>query len=118
MYSFKMDAQREWVCLDVSGTLSVGQADSLSRELHEHAEAARERFGRFRMLADLRSAGSMPADVAARFPQPGEVLKGERERYAVIVETSLAKVNARRWFDDVRFQPFLSANAAETWLAA
>lgn len=118
MFVFKVDEQKKLVRLEVSGIMSVSEAEKLNEEILANASAARRQFGSFRLLVDARLFPVQPADTASSFNPPSEVLKGDSDRYAVVVGSSLSKLQADRILGDARTRTFSSLNEAESWLLA
>ncbi|MDR6850579.1 hypothetical protein J2Y54_000072 [Sphingomonas sp. BE123] len=74
-------------------------------------------FGRVRVLADLRNAPIRTQDAADRMRAGNLRLYRAGDRVALIVESSLLKMQLRRTL--VAYQNiFVSPNAAETWATA
>ena len=116
MFKFRVDDQKKLVYLEVSGLMSVEEADKLSDELLANASAARRRFGSFRVLVDGRQSPVQPAATMARYKPPQEVLDTEEDRYAIVVGSMLSKLQTDRSFDDDRIGVFLELDSAEAWL--
>jgi len=78
---------------------------------------ARLRFGKVRVLADLRNSPIRTQESAERMRTGNLALYRDGDRVALIVESSLLKMQLRRTL--VEYQNiFLSPSAAETWLTA
>ena len=78
---------------------------------------ARLRFSRVRVLADLRNSPIRTQEAAERMRMGNLALYRTGDRVALIVESSLLKMQLRRTL--VEYQNiFLSPHAAETWLTA
>lgn len=78
---------------------------------------ARLRFGKVRVLADLRNSPIRTQEAAERMRTGNLALYRDGDRVALIVESSLLKMQLRRTL--VEYQNiFLSPSAAETWLTA
>lgn len=78
---------------------------------------ARLRFGKVRILADLRNSPIRTQEAAERMRTGNLALYRDGDRVALIVESSLLKMQLRRTL--VEYQNiFLSPSAAETWLTA
>jgi len=116
VFKFRVDDQKKLVYLEVSGLMSVEEADKLSDELLANASAARRRFGSFRVLVDGRQSPVQPAATMARYKSPQEVLDTEEDRYAIVVGSMLSKLQTDRSFDDDRIGVFLELDSAEAWL--
>ncbi len=89
-------------------------ADVLSSVLR----TARQRFGKARVLADLRQSPVRTQTTAERLRQCNESLYRPGERVALLVETSLLKMQLRRNLIPEYQNIFMSENAAVTWLLA
>lgn len=93
------------------------EVDQYLAVLGEIVRDARLRFGRVRVLADLRNAPLRTQEAAERMRMGNLALYRTGDRVALIVESSLLKMQLRRTL--VEYQNiFLSPNAAETWLTA
>jgi hypothetical protein len=78
---------------------------------------ARLRFGQVRVLADLRNSPIRTQEAAERMRVGNLGLYRVGDRVALIVESSLLKMQLRRTL--VEYQNiFMSPSAAETWLTA
>jgi len=85
--------------------------------LGEIVRDARLRFGKVRVLADLRNSPIRTQEAAERMRTGNLALYRDGDRVALIVESSLLKMQLRRTL--VEYQNiFLSPSAAETWLTA
>ena len=116
MFVFQIDEQKKIVHVEVSGIVSVAEAEKLNQELLANASAARRKFGSFRLVVDARLSPVQPADTINSFKPPREILISEDDRYAVVVGSSLSKLQANRVLEDNRTRAFLSMNEAESWL--
>ncbi|MCW4463884.1 hypothetical protein OK349_19435 [Sphingomonas sp. BT-65] len=93
------------------------EVDQYLAVLGEIVRDTRLRFGRVRVLADLRNAPLRTQEAAERMRMGNLALYRTGDRVALIVESSLLKMQLRRTL--VEYQNiFLSPNAAETWLTA
>ena len=108
-----------------SGILRIGkvgmqhaeQVDRYLDVLERIVTETRARFGRIRVLADLRHAPVRTQEAADRMRAGNLRLYRAGDRIALIVESSLLKMQVRRTL--VEYQNIvLSPNAAETWLTA
>jgi len=80
---------------------------------------ARSRSDSLRMLMDASQGAVMTVEVAEQMKLLEERIVTEpSDRAAVVVRSSLHKLQIRRVFDASRTQVFLSENAARTWLLA
>lgn len=96
---------------------TVPEVDHYLAVLGEVVRDVRLRFGRVRVLADLRNSPVRTQEAAERMRLGNLALYRSGDRVALIVESSLLKMQLRRTL--IEYQNiFLSPNAAETWLTA
>lgn len=101
-----------------SGFWSVGQIDAYFVDLRRLIARLRADTGRVLVLADMRGVPPQSPEVAERLYGQNEELYREGDRSAIILDTSLAKMQMRRLLDERYHGFFLSVDAAETWLRA
>ena len=95
----------------------IDEVDRYLRVIGDIVRDARLRFGRVRVLADLRNSPVRTQEAAERLRMGNLALYRSGDRVALIVESSLLKMQLRRTL--VEYQNiFLSPHAAETWLTA
>ncbi len=100
------------------GFWTMAQAEAYAFELGEVMDQCRLRFGHSRVLSDRRGTPVQAHAVADRLGLANATLFTERDRLAVVVDSSLAKSQLRRRFAHSGSQAFLSYAAAELWLTA
>lgn len=102
-----------------SGFWSVALADAYRIELAQYLAAARAKRGYALSLIDGRENAVQSPEVMARFADfENLTAPGERDRSALVVPSSLAKLQAHRITKSPRSKAFLSLNAARMWLLA
>lgn len=116
MFSFELDHVKKLVMCTVSGVLTVPDALEFNRRLGACAEEARRKFGHFWLLADATRATTQPAAVVETMAKPGDLLRDPGDKWAVAVESVLAKLQANRAFAEVNGKAFTSLSEAEAWL--
>jgi hypothetical protein len=79
---------------------------------------SRRRRRNILMLADLRGYAIQRPEVAKLISDGGAPLHLEGDRHAILVESSLMKMQLRRTLPTDMFQSFLSPEAASKWLLA
>lgn len=84
------------VFLKISSLLEVADAKRIRKELTAAAAAARVRFGAFRLVADASAGPVQPMTVLAELPTPATLMINTLDRWAVVVGSSLAKMQATR----------------------
>jgi len=117
MFAFRIDEKNKLVHVEIAGIMSVSEVERFNEELLANASAARRLFGSFRFLVDARLCPVQPAETIGSFKLPHEVLKGGDDRYAVVLGSTLSKLQANRLSDDDRVRAFLSMDDAEAWLS-
>ncbi|MES2754527.1 MAG: hypothetical protein V4659_07675 [Pseudomonadota bacterium] len=97
---------------------TVADVDRYIVALSQMLDRARRNFGRALVLADLRAAPVRSQDVAERLHAHNLTLYRPGERVALLVESSLLKLQLRRNLVADLQNIFMSENAAITWLRA
>lgn len=97
--------------------LTIDDVKRFNADLAKLAAVAATRFGKIRLLADTRKLPIQKPEVVQVFDTPEQLLRTPEDRYAVVVQSSLAKLASRRVLgDDDRMCTFFSPDAAELWL--
>ncbi|MBV9842263.1 MAG: hypothetical protein JOY99_12185 [Sphingomonadaceae bacterium] len=117
MITIEFDELKCIVRVTSSGMISINEAKRFAQQINNIAEKARRACGRVRILvkADGTIQQSAVVDVFSGMDRP---VKHPTDRMAVIVSSSLAKIQARRGFKSDLEQAFLSEGAALKWLSA
>ncbi|MBB5714133.1 hypothetical protein [Sphingomonas aerophila] len=93
-------------------------AEDESRLLKAAAQA-RADLGRLRLIIDSRQVGPLPnASVERLMLLEEKLVTRDDDRIAVVVESSLAKVQLARFSKHKQVNRFVSPTAADTWLSA
>lgn len=117
LYEIIRDGRLKILRINQVGVRTLGEVDRYLAVLGDVVRDTRLRFGRVRVLADLRNAPLRTQEAAERMRMGNLALYRPGDRVALIVESSLLKMQLRRTL--VEYQNiFLSPNAAETWLTA
>lgn len=117
MYEIEIDSKERLVRVRITDVLFPSDTEHFNQTLANHASAARLRFKRFRLLADGRDGPVQPQATAILFVSPGRLLDGPDEKWAVVVNSVLMKMQVTRLMNDPRAQAFVSMAEAEAWLA-
>ena len=100
-----------------SAMLTVDDVKCFNADLAKLVAIAAARFGRLRVLVDARRLPIQLSEVGVHFDGPERLLRTPDDRYALVLGSSLAKIQTRRILgDDKRMRMFLSLDAAELWL--
>ncbi|WP_447724092.1 hypothetical protein [Sphingomonas koreensis] len=117
LYEIARDDQLKILRITRVAVQQLADVDRYLAVLGDVVRDARLRFGRVRVLADLRNSPIRTQEAAERMRVGNLVLYRAGDRVALIVESSLLKMQLRRTL--VEYQNiFLSPHAAETWLTA
>lgn len=117
LYEIVRDDRLKILRINRVAVQQLADVDRYLAVLGDIVRDARLRFGRVRVLADLRNSPIRTQEAAERMRMGNLALYRTGDRVALIVESSLLKMQLRRTL--VEYQNiFLSPNAAETWLTA
>lgn len=101
------------------GFWTADEARRYMEEIARQASQARRTAGALKLLVDGREADVVPADTAAVLADfERRIIAAPTDRVAVVVGSSLAKMQTRRNFASPQSEIFVSPSAAETWLLA
>lgn len=119
MYSLDFEQETGILRVIVFGFFSDEVARQFAHDFPLAVRDARARSNRLLMLMDATQGELMTPAVAAQMKGLEERFVTEpSDRCAVMVGSSLHKLQIRRVFDTERTQVFVSENAARTWLLA
>ncbi|MFL9842250.1 hypothetical protein ABS767_14870 [Sphingomonas sp. ST-64] len=116
-YDIARDEESGVLRISAVGMQHADQVGRYLDVLERIVQETRARFGRIRVLSDLRNAPVRTQEAADRMREGNLRLYRSGDRVALIVETSLLKMQLRRTLIDCQ-NIFVSPNAAETWLMA
>lgn len=115
MITVSYDREEDLVMVRFAGFLTIPEAKKFNFDLRTAVTQARRQKGRARLLVYasnlVQSAETMQQLGTAR-----DLLDPERDKVAIMAETSLIKVQVQRGLEGNQ-KAFLSENAARTWLA-
>ncbi|HEY0623197.1 hypothetical protein [Sphingomonas sp.] len=117
LYEIVRDDRLKILRINSVAVQQLADVDRYLAVLGDIVRDVRLRFGRVRVLADLRNSPIRTQEAAERMRMGNLALYRTGDRVALIVESSLLKMQLRRTL--VEYQNiFLSPHAAETWLTA
>lgn len=116
MWKIWIDEGKGRVMVTLSGLMTPEDADRFGHEMNMVMENARNRFGVLHALLDASAAPVQPAETVARLQSPEGYLQSSEDRYAVVVATSLGKMQARRLTPEDQVGIFMSMAEADEWL--
>jgi hypothetical protein len=101
-----------------SGFWTPHDIDRHFSELDAVVRSIRQCGRKVRVAVDLRRTPAQLPETIARIGAGAERIYAEGDRVAIIVDSSLAKLQMRRVVSDAQHEMFQSPNAAMTWLCA
>jgi hypothetical protein len=110
--------ERQMICIACSGMWTPEQVDACFDTLRIQIGEMRASFGRVRVLVDRREAVPQPASTVERLRSHTHMGYLPGDRIAVVVDSSLSKMQLRDQLDPETHKLFISENAATTWLTA
>lgn len=100
--------------------MTIDDVRGYNADLAKLLEVAAGRFAKIRLLVDARRLSIQLPEVGRHFDGPDRLLRTPEDRYALVLGSSLAKIQTRRILgnlgDDKRMRMFLSLEEAELWL--
>jgi hypothetical protein len=112
------DENLQLICLTTIGLCTAEQIDEWAIAFVAMVAEMRASVGRVRVLVDRRRSRTASAAMVEQVRiHCADAIRPE-DRVAVLVESSLAKVNVKRVLDEQTHMVFVSENAAMTWLTA
>ncbi len=118
MYSFDFDEAAGVLRASAGGFWSADDADAFREELRARATDARRRAGRLRLLVDGTGSQVQKPEVTDRLATlAAALIQSPRDRIAVVIGSSLIKMQAERVLQTDGAQAFLSSAEANAWLA-
>jgi hypothetical protein len=118
VFTVDYDEATGLISCSCGGFLTVADVRAYQAASLAAIERARAAFGHVKMVIASPDAMVQSAEVMKEVGQSMWPMTDPRDRMAVIVASSLAKIQASRTFTDDRIQAFLSESAALTWLMA
>ncbi|MDO6416471.1 hypothetical protein Q4F19_18960 [Sphingomonas sp. BIUV-7] len=115
---YRNDGAAGIVRIKGSGLWSVAMIEEHFGELKAMLSALREQGKAVRVLVDMSGAAVQPPEVAAVIRTATQDIYEPGDRIAMIVGSTLAKMQMRRLVDNDVMKLFVSAQASENWLRA
>lgn len=118
MLKLFVDEQARILRADIKDVLTVAEAEKFKADLTIASADARRRFGRFILIADTLGAPVQPQEVIMALPTPMALVKAPEDRWAVVVSSTLARMQAERLLANPQAKAFLTVAEAEQWALA
>lgn len=98
------------------GLLTIEEVGSATRRTRELMQRARDEHGRALYLVDARETMVQPREVIEEIERWGSFLDHPDDRMAVVLASTLSKLQTERVFRSDQERAFLSIEAARDWL--
>ena len=118
MFSFEYDAAQGILIVRVEGMWTLPEVARYGREAGPQFEAARIRAGSLRLLVELSRTEVLSQNILAPLAKAGMQFAREDDRVALVVASSLMKLQMRRMIGEAPANIFVSEQAARMWLTA
>lgn len=118
MFEFRILDSKKMLAFSMEGLLSIADAEKFNAHVRANIAKARMQLGSLRMLGDARNAPVKQMEISQILDPPSKYLVGRQDRYAIVVATTLHKLQVSRVIDDLRAKVFLAIEEAEEWLRA
>lgn len=116
-FSVRRDVATGIVYVTGEGFWTVADIDRHFEKLGNSVKSARTAADHVRALVDLRGAATQSPELVSHLANRAGAVYAEGDRIAIVVGSSLAKMQMRRVVQRAEFEIFLAPDAAETWLA-
>ncbi len=114
---YKLSSTGDVIHAEVNGFWSLGDVANYLRHLSRMIATMRSEYRRARVIVDARQLPVQSADVIKTFKAANDLFL-EGDRVAIIVASSLLKMQLSRSIEGYETKVFISIDAAKTWLNA
>ncbi|HZV58406.1 MAG TPA: STAS/SEC14 domain-containing protein [Sphingobium sp.] len=118
MFNFTFDPAGGILRVRVVGSWTLPEVERYAREARERFIAARQRAGLLRLLVDLSETDILSQIVIDPLAKAGMQYSHPDDRVALVVSSTLLKLQMRRMMGDAPAAIFASADEAAAWLAS
>ena len=118
-YAFRFDADQRVLHCRANGFFTVEEVRAFGVAVRHHADLARQACGYCRLLIDTSDGVVQSNEIIEEFARLPPMIERPGDKKAVVVSSSLVKMQARRTFHNSnREQAFVSIATATAWLMA
>lgn len=117
MFSFSFDDAVGILRVEVDGSWTMPEVARYGREAGPQFREARHRAGSLRLLVDLRRTQILNQEVIRPLGEAGMQFARADDRVALLVSSSLLKLQMKRMVGDAPANIFMVEDAAVAWLA-
>lgn len=116
MFSFSFDAAAGILCVKVMGSWTLPEVERYAREAGLQFPRARQSAGQLRLLIDLSAADVLSQALMAPLAKAGMQYARADDRVALVVGSTLLKLQMKRMIGGAPAGIFLSEREARGWL--
>lgn len=118
MFTFEFEPASGILCVRVAGMWTMPEVERYGREVGARFAAARAQAGALRLLIELSRTEILSQNLLAPLAEAGMRYSQPDDRVAMVVTSSLMKLQMKRMVGDTPVSIFVSEGAARTWLTA
>ena len=118
MFQFEFDEATGILRVRVLGTWTLAEVERYGREAAGQFAAARRKAGSLLLLIDCSQGYICPQALVDPLARAGMQHARHDDRAALVVNSSLMKLQVKRMTGDAPNTMFISEGAAQTWLTA
>jgi hypothetical protein len=118
MFEFEFDALAGILVVRVLGVWTLPEVQRYGREAAGQFASARAKAGRLRLLIDCSKGHICPQDLVEPLARAGLQHSRNDDSAALVVSSSLMKLQVKRMMTDAPVNMFVSESAAKSWLKA
>ena len=118
MFEFVYEEATGILCVRVLGLWTMAEVERYGHEAAGQFAAARSRSGMLRLLVDCSAGYVCPRDLVEPLARVGMKYHQDGDRVAVVMSSSLVKLQVRRMMEDGPRDMFGSHAEAQAWLTA
>ena len=116
MFNFSFDPSAGILQVRVAGSWTMSEIERYAREAGPQFTAARRDAGLLRLLLDLQSANILSQEMMDPLARAGMQYSRADDRVALVVQSTLLKLQMRRMLGEAPIPIYLSTREATAWL--
>ncbi len=116
MFHFAFESGSGILSVRVSGSWTLSEIDRYAREAGPQFAQAREQAGRLRLLVDLGATAVISQSLLDPLARAGMQYSRADDRVALVVNSTLLKLQMRRMIADAPAEIFVTLDEAAAWL--
>ncbi|MBO9669650.1 MAG: hypothetical protein J7485_03950 [Sphingobium sp.] len=116
MFNFSFDSTAGVLQVRVAGSWTAAEVERYAREARVQFTDARKKAGNLRLLIDLGAAHVLSQELMDPLAKAGMQYSQPDDRVAMVVGSTLLKLQMRRMLGEAPVPIFLSATEAMNWM--